>query len=105
MSGADLVLAYFAMWNSGDASRIRDLLAQEWSDAAHPEVSGPDGVAASISAVRTARPDLRFELDDVVDDGDWVVATGGVAGSPTRLKWTFRVAAGRLIELRTETVG
>jgi steroid delta-isomerase-like uncharacterized protein len=47
------------------------------------DLSGADAVKAYIAAVRTAFPDIRFTLADLVAEGDRVAARWTLAGSQT----------------------
>jgi steroid delta-isomerase-like uncharacterized protein len=75
--------------------------------------AGPQGFATFYSAIRTALPDARYEVDDLVSEGDKVVvrwrllgthqgAFGGIAatGRAIELKGIaiYRVDGGKLME-------
>jgi ketosteroid isomerase-like protein len=104
VSAADLVARYFEMWNSGDTSAAAEILAPDWVDHAHPEITGPADVAAAVTRVRAARPGLRFDIEAYLEEGAsepdapeaaLVAAVGG------RLLWLVRVRDGRLAEMWT----
>ncbi len=121
-----LAVRYFQMWNSGDTSAVTEIVGPDWVDHGHPEVTGPADVAASVAAIRAARPALHFRIDAVlsapdrpatarpatdehITDPDVTdrVAVVGAATSDTdpdggtRLVWLFAARDGRLAELRT----
>ncbi len=106
---AALAARYFTMWDTGDTADIEALIAPHWVDHAHPEVSGPAAVAATVQAVRAARPSLRFRVDAVLrgtDPTDPVAVVGAATtvdnptgGTP--LVWLFTARDGRLTTLRT----
>jgi predicted ester cyclase len=77
------------------------------------ELHGPEELKRAVLGLRTAFPDLRFEIDDLISDGDQVVlrwtATGTHGGTfadvaPTgrRVTWIgcdwFRLRSGQLTE-------
>ena len=103
------------LWNAGDLRVADELVA---ADHVHhvggQELRGPDGVKGAVTWLRTAFPDLRFEIDNVISDGDqaavrWTASgthLGSLAGmQPTgrRVEWTgsdwFRLHHGRMIEV------
>ncbi|MFL6076368.1 MAG: nuclear transport factor 2 family protein [Mycobacteriales bacterium] len=97
---ARVVARYFDMWNTGDTSAATQILSPDWTDHAHPEVTGPAGVAEAVTSIRAARPDLRFHLDAyLTGGGDTVAAVGRVAAS--RLIWLVRLHDGRMAEMWT----
>jgi|tagenome__1003787_1003787.scaffolds.fasta_scaffold20848482_2 predicted ester cyclase len=102
------------LWSGGDLSVADELVAP---DHVHylgdEELRGPDEIKAAVLGLRTAFPDLRFEIDDLVSDGDRVVlrwtATGthegtfaDVAPTGRRVAWSgcdwFRLRSDQLIE-------
>jgi ketosteroid isomerase-like protein len=106
----EVVARYFEMWNTGDTSIADEILDGAWVDHAHPEVGGPDDVKRAVERIRTARPDLRFQLDTILIDPTVAVTTDGGDGGlfaavgssgGTRLIWLIRVRAGRLVEMWT----
>lgn len=105
-SPRDLARLYFTMWNTGDTSLARTILATAWTDHSHPEVRGPEDVQEAVARTRGARPELRFEIETVFAEGDRVCVVGGV-GSPdgeglaSRLVWLFRAEGGKLTDLWT----
>jgi hypothetical protein len=102
---ADLAALYLEMWNTGDTSRIADMLAEDWRDHAHPEINGPTAVAQSVASTRAARPLLRFDIAHILADGtDTAAVVGGTStgeGQPVPLVWVFREQGGRLREMWT----
>ena len=96
----EAVRRYFDAWNTGDTTPLADLLDPDWTDHAHPEITGPDAVRASVATVRAATPTLRFTLDTVLTRGDLVAAAGRVDGG-SELVWLVRMRAGRMAEMWT----
>ena len=102
---------YFEMWNTGDTAAAAQILSATWTDHSHPEVSDPSDVQSAVAKTRAARPQLRFEIETILAEGDRVCVVGGI-GAPdspgeiaSRLIWLFQVSEGRLTELRTYRAG
>lgn len=91
-----LVHGCFHMWNTGDTSRIEELLTPDWVDHAHPDVTGPAAVRDAVHRIRAERPDLHLRIDEVPVGTDRAAAVG--AGG---LLWLFEIRAGRLAALWT----
>ncbi|MFI5909543.1 hypothetical protein [Dactylosporangium sp. NPDC051541] len=95
-----LIERYFAMWNTGDASAVSDILAPVWLDHSHPEVATPAAVAESVTRIRAARPAMRFALDSVTGP----VAVGRAENppaAPSLLAWVFTSDGTHLTSVRT----
>jgi predicted ester cyclase len=102
------------LWSDGNLGAADELVAiNHVHHLGGEELHGPDGVKEAVSWLRSAFPDLRFEIDDVVSDGDRVVlrwtATGthkgtfaDVAPTGRRVTWIgcdwFRLRGGQLTE-------
>jgi hypothetical protein len=106
-----LVMRYFEMWNGGDSVVAFDILHRDWTDHAHPEVRGPAAVQHAVERVRTAQPDLRFDIHALLGDGALVAAVGevvftpGSATAPSRLIWLVRIQDDRMAEMWTYRAG
>jgi predicted ester cyclase len=104
----DVVRHYYdAAWSGGDLSVVDDLVSPGYRPG------GPEGEKQLIAGARTAFPDLRYILEDVLAaEGDMVVvrwtAQGthrgrfrGIAPSGAEVSWSgitiYRLADGRLI--------
>lgn len=102
------------LWSQGQLSVADELVA---ADHLHhlgdDTLRGPDGIKEAATRLRTAFPDLRFEVDDLISDGDRVVLRWTARGThrgtfadvaPTgrHVAWTgcdwFRLRSGRLVE-------
>ena len=98
---------YFHMWNTGDTSIASEILRSDWTDHAHPDVSGPADVQRAVEQTRAARPGLRFEIETILGEGDLVSVVGGVGhvGRPgeidSRLIWLIRLVDGQMAEMWT----
>jgi steroid delta-isomerase-like uncharacterized protein len=102
------------LWNEGDLGVADELIAADHvHDVGGEELRGPDGVKGAVTWLRTAFPDLRFEIDSLISDGDqaavrWTASgthLGPFAGVPPtgrRVEWTgsdwFRLHRGRIID-------
>ena len=62
--------------SQGNLSLVDEIFASNYvdHDPANPDVSGPDGFKLLVSKYRSAFPDLRLTVNDVVAEGDKVVA-------------------------------
>jgi steroid delta-isomerase-like uncharacterized protein len=102
------------LWNEGDLGVADELIAADHvHDVGGEELRGPDGVKGAVTWLRTAFPDLRFEIHSLISDGDqaavrWTASgthLGPFAGVPPtgrRVEWTgsdwFRLHRGRIID-------
>ena len=104
------------VWNKGDLDVIDELIADEavvTVIGAPEEVRGPQGFRGFVVMYRTAFPDLRITIDEMIGEGDVVVtrwtATGTHEGelmgiAPTGKQATTpgvnitRVSGGKLVE-------
>jgi len=114
----DAVLAarrYAAFWNTGKPAFAEAALATSFMDRTLPagRPQGPQGPLAASQAFRTAVPDLRAEIDDMVVAGDRVSVRlhfqghfsgqfGAVQGQGQAIDFRafdlYRVEAGRIAE-------
>jgi len=91
------------IWNKGNLDLIPELIAPNY--VAHPlsgdDVKGTEGFKQMVVTQRTAVPDLRFTIDNMVAEGDIVAArytatgtfTGELQGfKPTGKKGTIKTA-------------
>jgi len=116
-----------AIWHQGQLEILEEVIAPTFvyhtnhtvGDGGH-EVHGPDGVSRVVAAWRSAFPDLRFTLEDLLVEGDQVVARWTCRGThqgvfrgmaPTGKRVTFtgmtlyRMAQGKIVEQWTEEDG
>ncbi len=89
-------------FNSGDLSIIDEVLAPDWADYPPPPGPGTDveNYKQVVLGTRAAFPDIRFETQDFIVDGDRVavrsIATGTHEGEFLGIPPT-----GRVIEFQT----
>lgn len=115
----ELVRRYFnEVANNGNLDLVDEMFAPDYlhHDPANPDprgVVGPQGVKDHLLSLTRGFPDVRFEIDDVVADGDEVLVrwtatlthTGDYFGIPptgrraeiTGINW-WRVRDGRALE-------
>jgi steroid delta-isomerase-like uncharacterized protein len=73
-----------AAWNQGNLSMADGLYAADYvyHDPASPtEVRGVEGIKGLVTMYRTAMPDLRFTIEDMIAEGDKVVWRWTVRGT------------------------
>jgi steroid delta-isomerase-like uncharacterized protein len=109
---------YDEVESQGRVEILEELFAPDCIDTGHPERGhGPAGVRDHVLEMRQRFPDLTVTVDQLVAEGDWVVAKltsrgthlGAFAGlSPTGrvVTWTGvgirRVVDGRIVEQWTK---
>jgi steroid delta-isomerase-like uncharacterized protein len=106
-------------WNGGDLDALDEVLAPDhvhhW--AVGPDTAGVDAVEGRLGEWRAAFPDLRRTVDDVVVEGERVVARWtaagtqqgayrGTAATGRAVEWRginlFRISCGRIVEIWSE---
>ena len=103
------------LWNRGELAVADELIALEHVHHVGGHVlSGPGDVKASVTWLRTAFPDLRFDIDDLISGGDIVVLRWTASGThlgpfedlePTgrHVEWKgtdwVRLRRGRIVEV------
>jgi predicted ester cyclase len=67
---------YATFWNTGNETLARDALAANFVDKTPPEgrKQGPEGAILASRAFRTAVPDLRCDVEQMIISGDRVVS-------------------------------
>ncbi len=67
---------YATFWDTGDEALAREALADNFVDKTPPEgrKQGPEGALLASRAFRTAVPDLRCEVEQMIVAGDRVVS-------------------------------
>jgi steroid delta-isomerase-like uncharacterized protein len=90
------------VWNHGDLAAAEDLVAAEYGIALYNQawLAGPQAVRRNVSHFRRAFPDLTITIEELIAEGDRVVALMTLRG--THLG-TFRdqyPATGRVVEYR-----
>jgi predicted SnoaL-like aldol condensation-catalyzing enzyme len=100
-----VVARYFEMWNTGESSIADQIVHPDWTDHAHPDVKGPEGVRRAVDSSRATRPDLHIRVEAILGDGDLVAAVGELSQDPdstaSPLIWLIRIEDHRLAEMWT----
>lgn len=103
----DLVRRYLEMWNTGNVELAEEVLASNWVDHAHPEVTGPESVKQSLSQVRAAFPDFRITIKSIVREGDMVALRATIQRTHqgkeviSGVMWFVRIADDKMAEMWT----
>ena len=108
-----LVQRYLEMWNSGNETLAAEILAPNWRDHNHPEITSLEGVKQALRATRSAFPDFHIGIESIISEGDRVALRAVIQrtqqGSVTvsRVMWFVRISNGKMAELWTgmETSG
>ena len=72
-----VIRRYFEeVWNNKNLALIDELAASTYvdHDPYNPDVRGPEGMRQLVTKYQTAFPDLHFTIEDLLADGDKVVA-------------------------------
>jgi predicted SnoaL-like aldol condensation-catalyzing enzyme len=100
-----VVMRYFEMWNTGEVSIAHQLVHPDWTDHAHPDVKGPEGVRQAVDSIRHTRPDLCIRITAALGDGDLVAVVGEVShdndSTASPLIWLIRIEDHRVAEMWT----
>ena len=79
-----LALDHLNRINAGDLAGAAALLTEDCvNHSAIPEAQGRKGFESILTKVRTAFPDMRYAVEDVLADGDRVVVRTMVSGTQT----------------------
>jgi steroid delta-isomerase-like uncharacterized protein len=70
-------------WSQGQMAVVDEFVADDYvyHEQALGDFHGPDGLKQSIMAYRTAYPDLQFTVDDIMVEGNLVVARWSANGT------------------------
>ena len=84
-------------WNAQDLDAAEEPLAPEFvrHDANLPDVVGPRAERRHIADNLAAFPDLHFEIEQPIAEGDLVAARYLVQGTHRGSSWASLAAAGR----------
>ena len=74
---------YEEIMNRGNADLVDEILSDDFIE--HEEIPGVppnrEGVKQWVNSFRTAFPDLKMEIEDMIAEGDTVVARGRMMGT------------------------
>jgi steroid delta-isomerase-like uncharacterized protein len=78
-----VVRRYIEEWNKQNPAGVEELVAPEWVAHGTPPGSSPDlaGLKQAFPAFFTAFPDLHFVVEDMIAEGDKVVARVTMRGT------------------------
>lgn len=106
---------YEDLWNAGDLAVADELIAPDLSfrGSLGETVHGRDGFAGYVARVRAAFPDFHNQIDDLIAEGDRVVARltyrgthhgelFGIAPTGRRISYAgvaiFQIASGQIVQ-------
>ena len=100
---------YIEMWNTGNVILADEVLAANYRDHAHPEVTGADSVKQSMLKVRESFPDFHITIDQIIGQGELVAVRAIIRRTQqgkeniSRVMWFVRVEDGKMVDLWTGT--
>ena len=119
-----IVRRWVEAFNAGNVDAVDELVTDSYvrHDPNSPEVHGPEEEKQLIAMYRSAFPDLRFTIEDMVAEGDKVVIRVGISAThkgellgipPTENRLTlsaielYRLAEGKIDEqwVQVDTLG
>ena len=89
ITNEELFTRYFAeVANAGNLDLADEIFAPDYQhhDPANPDprpVVGPEGVKAHLASLREGFPDLIFEIEDTIADGDQIIVRWTARGTNT----------------------
>ena len=92
---------YDEVWHKGNMDAADEVFAQDYVRhdlRATQAAPGPEGQKQIARAFRSAFPDLRFEVEILMSDGDYVAARWTARGTHTG-RWGDVDATGRFVTL------
>ncbi len=104
-----IVRRYIEMWNTGHADLADEVLATNYRDHAHPEVTSIEHVKQALLTTRTAIPDFHIAIEQIIGEGEMVALRGTIRRTlqgreiVSQVIWSARVVAERMVELWTGT--
>jgi steroid delta-isomerase-like uncharacterized protein len=72
----------YEAWNRGDMDTFYSYIADDVDDVGG-ESTGLAGVRAILDHIRTAFPDFRYTVDQVIVEGDWLAVRLTASGTQT----------------------
>ncbi|MFL5823883.1 MAG: ester cyclase [Solirubrobacteraceae bacterium] len=96
-SNQEVVEGFWKAFEAGDLNAAAEQITPDgvFAQPGMPEVRGPDGLRMMLAGWRSAFPDIRHEMDDVVESGDTIAVRLRVMGTHTG---TMRTPDGQEIE-------
>lgn len=106
-SNKSIVKRYIEMWNTGNEALANEVLAPDYRDHAHPEVTSVEHVKQTLRKTRTAIPDFQIAIDQIICEGELVALRGIIyrtlqgQANVSHVLWLARIANGQMAELWT----
>lgn len=104
-----IVRRYIEMWNTGKTDLADEVLAANYRDYAHPEVTSIEHVKQTLRATRTAIPDFQIAIEQIIGEGEMVALRGTIHRTlqgqavVSQVIWFARIVDERMVELWTGT--
>jgi steroid delta-isomerase-like uncharacterized protein len=79
-----IVRRFWGVWEEGNIDLVDELLAPDYinhTPASPDQPTGPEGVKGVVAMFRSAIPDLRVVVEDLIAEGDKVVARYTLEGT------------------------
>src|SRR5438128_1472535 len=99
-----IVKRYIEMWNTGNVALADEVLAPNYVDHAHPEVTGPEAVKQSVLVVQAAYPQFHITIDLIMSENDLVALQGTIKSTRQGkevilpVAWFARIESGKMAE-------
>jgi predicted SnoaL-like aldol condensation-catalyzing enzyme len=71
-SNKETVRNYAEMWNENKPELAAAVLADDYTDHAHPELRGPDAISDVVRKTLAAMPDFHIEIISLIAEDDLV---------------------------------
>ena len=71
------------VWTKGNLSIIPEIIAPNYVGHSATEVKGPEAFAQTVRNMRTAFPDLRYEIESIIGENDWLAIRLNLSGTNT----------------------
>jgi predicted ester cyclase/heme-degrading monooxygenase HmoA len=93
-------------WNKGNLSALDGLFSEDYvyHNIPFPDMNGLDAYKQFITQNRTGYPDIKITLEDVIVEGDQVVARGTYQGTQQGLSPTMGISTGKQVDFKWCTV-
>jgi steroid delta-isomerase-like uncharacterized protein len=79
-----IVRRFWGVWEEGNIDLVDELLAPDYinhTPASPDQPTGPEGVKGVVTMFRSAIPDLRVVVEDLIAEGDKVVVRYALEGT------------------------
>ncbi len=79
-----IVRRFWGVWEEGNIDLVDELLAPDYinhTPASPDQPTGPEGVKGVVAMFRSAIPDLRVVVEDLIAEGDKVVVRYALEGT------------------------